>query len=141
MHGGCPSLESAAEESGHARALWDHSGVPTEHLNTETRLQALITTGPLLVLFGGAHCGVCQAVRPRLEDLLIRHFAGVPLAYVDCGETPALCAQQGVFCVPVLRLYVQGRLALEWARSFSLREVSVQMQRVLMLAGDGLQPS
>ena len=108
----------------------------TEICTTEAQLRAHRAAAPaLLLLYGGAHCGVCQAIRPRLEDLLAQHFAAVALAYVDCAAAPALCAQQGVFSLPVLRLYVQGRLALEWARSFSLHEVAAQMERVLALAG------
>jgi thioredoxin-like negative regulator of GroEL len=89
----------------------------------------------LLVLYGGAHCGVCQAIHPRLEALVAEHFVAAALASVDCAAAPALCAQQGVFSLPVLRFYVQGQLALEYARSFSLQQVLGDMQRVLALAG------
>ena len=105
-------------------------------LTTEPQLHARIAAGPLLVLYGGAHCGVCQAIRPRLEALVAQHFAAVALAYVDCAQAPALCAQQGVFSLPVLRLYVQGQLALEYARSFSLQQVLGDIERVLALAAD-----
>lgn len=115
--------------------------MPMELLTTEPQLHARIAAGPLLVLYGGAHCGVCQAIRPRLEALVAQHFAAVALAYVDCAQAPALCAQQGVFSLPVLRWYVQGQLALEWARSFSLHEVAAQMERVLALAGDATVPA
>ena len=104
-------------------------------------LQRLCAGPALLVLWGGAHCGVCQAIRPRLEALMAEHFAAVALAYVDCADVPALCAQEGVFSLPVLRLYLQGQLALEYARSFSLQQVLGDIERVLGLAGDlGVAP-
>lgn len=107
--------------------------MPMETLASEQQLHARIAAPALLVLYGGAHCGVCQAIRPRLEALVAEHFADIPLAYVDCAQAPAVCAQQGVFSLPVLRFYVQGQLALEYGRSFSLHEVAAQMQRVLAL--------
>lgn len=110
------------------------TAMPTETIASEPQLQARVTGPALLVLYGGSHCGVCQAIRPRLEALLAEHFADIPLAYVDCAEAPRLCAQQGVFCLPVLRFYCQGKLALEYGRSFSLQEVAAQMERVLALA-------
>ena len=110
-------------------------------ITTAEDLQPLSSHPALLVLWGGAHCGVCQAIRPRLEALMAEHFAAVTLAYVDCADAPALCAQEGVFSLPVLRWYVQGQLALEWARSFSLHEVAAQMERVLALAGDTTAPA
>jgi thioredoxin-like negative regulator of GroEL len=109
--------------------------MPMEPITSEPQLRARIAGPALLVLYGGAHCGVCQALRPRIEVLMAEHFAGITLAYVDCAEAPAVCAQQGVFSLPVLRFYVQGQLALEYGRSFSLHEVAAQMQRVLVLAG------
>ena len=99
-------------------------------------LQLVSCHPALLGLGGGAHCGGGQAIRPRLEALMAEHFAAVTLAYVDCADAPALCAQQGVFSLPVLRFYVHGQLALEYARSFSLQQVLGDVQRVLALAAD-----
>jgi thioredoxin-like negative regulator of GroEL len=98
-------------------------------------LQPLRSHPALLVLWDGAHCGVCQAIRPRLEALMAEHFAAVTLAYVDCADAPALCAQEGVFSLPVLRFCVHGQLALEYGRSFSLQQVLGDVERVLALAG------
>ena len=110
--------------------------MPMQTITTAEDLQPLSSHPALLVLWGGAHCGVCQAIRPRLEALMAEHFAAVTLAYVDCADAPALCAQEGVFSLPVLRLYVQGQLALEYARSFSLQQVLGDIERVLALAAD-----
>lgn len=110
-------------------------------LTTEPQLHARIAAGPLLVLYGGAHCGVCQAIRPRLEALVAQHFAAVALAYVDCAQAPALCAQQGVFSLPVLRFYVQAEAARPLQRQLALHEVAAQMERVLALAGDTTAPA
>ena len=111
--------------------------MPMQAITTAEDLQLLRANSALLVLWGGAHCGVCQAIRPRLEALMAEHFAAAALAYVDCADAPALCAQEGVFSLPVLRLYVQGQLALEYARSFSLQQVLGDIVQVLALAADG----
>lgn len=108
--------------------------MPMETITTEQQLHQRMAGPALLVLYGGAHCGVCQAIRPRIEALMAEHFGAVALASVDCAAAPAVCAQQGVFSLPVLRLYVQGQLALEYARSFSLQQVRGDIERVLALA-------
>ena len=113
--------------------------MPMQAITTAEALQALRdhpTQPALLVLWGGTHCGVCQAIRPRLEALMAEHFAAAALAYVDCADAPALCAQEGVFSLPVLRFYVHGQLALEYARSFGLQQVLADVERVLALAAD-----
>ena len=111
-----------------------------EPLTSEELLHERMAGPALLVLYGGAHCGVCQAIRPRIQALMAEHFGGVPLAYVDCATAPAVCAQQGVFSLPVLRFYVQGQLALEYARSFGLQQVLGDMERVLALSGNSAAP-
>lgn len=90
-----------------------------------------------MLLFGGAHCGVCQVLRPRLEREMAKHFPQVALAYVDCAEAPRVCAQQGVFSLPVLRFYLDGKLVLERGRHVSVQEWLAQVERLLALsAGD-----
>ena len=111
--------------------------MPMQAITTAEDLQLLRANSALLVLWGGAHCGVCQAIRPRLEALMAEHFAAAALAYVDCADAPALCAQEGVFSLPVLRFYVHGQLALEYARSFGLQQVLGDIEQVLALAADG----
>ena len=104
-----------------------------EPITSEQALHERMAASALLVLFGGAHCGVCQAIRPRIETMVAQSFPQVAMAYVDCAQAPAVCAQQGVFSLPVLRFYLGGQLALERGRSFSLQEVGVEMERVLGL--------
>ncbi len=84
-----------------------------------------------LVLWGGAHCGVCSAVKLRLAAMAAQHLAHLPLLYVDCQTSPAACAQYGVFTLPVLRLYVDGRIALEYARAFGVAQVQQEVTALL----------
>lgn len=107
-----------------------------ETLSSEQVLHERIAGPAVLVLYGGPHCGICQAIRPRTQALVAKHFGAVALASVDCAKSPAVCAQQGVFSLPVLRFYVQGQLALEYARSFSLQHMLDDIGRMLVLAGD-----
>ncbi|VUZ23574.1 Uncharacterised protein [uncultured Comamonas sp.] len=102
---------------------------PIDHCaDLQTRLQQAQAA---LVLWGGAHCGVCQALKPRLADMAARHFPHLPLLYVDCQATPAACAQYGVFTLPVLRLYVNGHSALDYARAFGVAQVQQEVTALL----------
>ena len=100
----------------------------TDCAELQTRLPSAPTA---LVLWGGAHCGVCQAIAPRLAAMAAEHFPQLPLLYVDCQATPAACAQYGVFTLPVLRLYVNGHSALEYARAFGVAQVQQEVAAVL----------
>ena len=58
--------------------------------------QAALARPALLVLWGGAHCGVCSALKPRIADLLQQTpaLAGLALTTVDCEQAPAVLAGQ-----------------------------------------------
>ncbi len=83
----------------------------------------------VLVLFGGAHCNVCQVVKPKIEAMLAERFPKVKLVYVDCAAHTDLCAQEGVFSLPVVRVYFGGQKVGEWVRTFSLGQLEQAMVR------------
>ena len=100
---------------------------------TDQQIEHLKTTQAVLLLFGGPQCGVCQAIKPKLEILMTQRHPEIALVYVDCVTSPAICAQHGVFTLPVVEFYIEGRLYLERGRSFSLVELSNQMDRLVLL--------
>ena len=97
----------------------------------QPQLDAVLAARPaVLVLYGGGACGVCQAIKPRLEAMLAAEFAEMEALYVDCqAEASALCAQQRVFSLPVVQLWFQGQLFETFVRVFSLDEVRHSLQR------------
>lgn len=90
----------------------------------------------VLVLFGGAHCNVCQVIKPKITELLAHEFPRVEMVYVDCEAQQDLCAQEGVFSLPVVRVYFGGQRIGEWVRTFSLGQLREAMQRPYALYFD-----
>jgi thioredoxin-like negative regulator of GroEL len=102
-------------------------------ISTLQQLEQLKASPAFFILFGGAHCGVCQAIKPGIEKLLAQHFPDIALVYIDCEQYPDICAQNNVFSLPVTKLYIEGQLTLEMARSFSLKELAAQLERIYRL--------
>ena len=90
----------------------------TEQLNSQLT-ESLITA----LYFSGKSCGVCHALRPKVEALFTEEFPKVPLLEIATDEQPELAAQYSVFTLPVLITYIDGREGSRFARSFSLGEV------------------
>ncbi|ANJ67689.1 hypothetical protein A9404_10150 [Halothiobacillus diazotrophicus] len=95
--------------------------------------QHLQSDGAVLVLFGGAHCGVCQVIKPKLESLISGQFPDITLLYVDCERQPGICGQSVVFSLPTVKLFLDGQLSLEKSRSFSLMELERELGRLIEL--------
>ena len=89
--------------------------------------------GALIVLFGGAHCSVCHSLRPRLTAMVEQHYPAMQSAYVDCGISPDICAQHGVFSLPAVKVFIDGMLVTEDARVFSIAELMQRIERPYQL--------
>ncbi|MCK7546650.1 thioredoxin family protein [Marinobacter koreensis] len=102
---------------------------------SEEALSELLEANPsVLVLFGGPHCGVCQAIKPQLEKLANDEFPKLVTAYIDCQEaaTP-VCAARGIFSLPVVQLWFDGQRFAEFVRVFSMGEVRSALERPYQL--------
>jgi len=94
------------------------------------QLANLVTTHPIIALyFSGQSCGVCHALRPKIEQLFNDEFPHVPLLEIATEEQPELAAQYSVFTLPVLIIYIDGHEGPRFARSFSLGEVREALER------------
>jgi thioredoxin-like negative regulator of GroEL len=74
----------------------------------------------VLILFGGANCGVCQAIKPQILANFTVKFPDLAMVYIDCEQTQKICAQHGVFSLPVVQVFFMGQKFIEEVRGFSL---------------------
>lgn len=98
--------------------------VETDALDTflrENRLCILYFTTP--------GCGVCKVLKPKLQALLAERFPQMGFAQVDCAAAPSLAANMGVFAVPTLIVFAEGRESLRKSRSFGLGELAAGLER------------
>ena len=74
----------------------------------------------LLVLFGGENCGVCQTIKPQIDEKFSDKFPNLERVYIDCEQLQEICAQHGVFSLPVAQVFFMGQKFIEEMRGFSL---------------------
>lgn len=79
-------------------------------------------------------CGVCDAIRPKVAEIAAR-YPTLRVRYVDLTETPEAAGRFGVFVVPVLILFVQGRESVRFARHFGMGELESAVLRYSSLMG------
>ena len=89
-----------------------------------------------LVVFTTPDCGVCDALKPKIAELVGR-YPGLAVRYVDLVESPEAGGQYGVFVVPVLLLFVKGRETLRLARYFGMHELEEPVARYTTLLTTG----
>lgn len=90
----------------------------------------------LAVLYGSPTCSTCQALKPRLQAFLSEQFPKIQQIYLDTQEWPEIAAEQSIFTLPVLQIYLEGKLFWQWARAFGLNEVQTALERPYALLFD-----
>lgn len=97
-----------------------HNDTEMERVADITTLQRLQANGALAILFGGESCNVCKSLQPRLKLMLEQEFPAMRSVYVDCGVSPEICAQYGVFSLPVVKAFIEGMMIAEEVGVFSV---------------------
>ena len=99
-------------------------------LKTPDQLDAFTAGNPAaLVYFSGPGCNVCRALKPKLMAMMTERFPEVALADVDCGASPELATQLGVFAIPTVVIWFDGRESLRKGRGFGLGELADDLAR------------
>ncbi|MCW8917844.1 MAG: thioredoxin family protein [Gammaproteobacteria bacterium] len=102
----------------------------SEVIDSAAALQAFIHAhAAAAIYFAGANCGVCQVLEPKLRALLRESFPRLAFARIATEQAVELAAQQGVFAVPTLLLFFDGRETLRYTRNFSIGEVGRDIAR------------
>ncbi|HCH24698.1 MAG TPA: thioredoxin [Oceanospirillaceae bacterium] len=99
-------------------------------INDYQVLQKMQEKVPVLILFGGPTCNVCQSLRIKLDELLPQQLPLINAAYVDCQAAPEISAQYGVFSLPVIKVYIDNQLVAERAGVFSLQQLLQDLERI-----------
>jgi len=83
----------------------------------------------VLVYFSGENCNVCHALRPKFKELFDTNFPKIKQIYIDAHQNPEISAHFGVFSVPTMIVFLDGREFIKEGRSVSLHQLSQQLSR------------
>lgn len=88
-----------------------------------------------VVYFSRPGCGVCSALRPKIESLLAR-FPRLSGLVVDLETVPAAAAEYSIFTIPAVLLFVDGKESRREARYLSLDDFAQRLRRLYNLRFD-----
>ena len=100
-----------------------------EILKNQEALQEAVRTHRLVIVqFGAGHCAPCRALQNRIQSWNRSHPEVCHL-YVDVADFPETCAQMGVFTVPAVFIYAEGKLTVQQSGYFSLDQMLQQAEK------------
>ncbi|MDP3582609.1 MAG: thioredoxin family protein [Ignavibacteria bacterium] len=83
-----------------------------------------------LVYFSTPDCNVCKVLKPKVMELLADDFKSFVFGYVNCDTNIVTAAQNSVFSVPTLIVYVEGKGVLRKSRNIALAELNEELSRI-----------
>ena len=82
----------------------------------------------VLVYFGSESCGVCIAVKPRIEEIL-KNYPGIKCIEVDVDKSIGAAGEYNVFTIPVILLFINGKETIREARFISIQDLEYKIAR------------
>lgn len=90
----------------------------------------------VLVYFSTPQCSVCKTLRPKIEKLLQERFPLLVFQYIDCEQDKELAAQNSIFAVPSLVIYLAGKESFRKSRFVGVDELAAELERPYHLMFD-----
>jgi len=87
----------------------------------------------VIAYFSTPSCGVCIALRPKIEKLLHDRFPKIHFEYIDATTKPATAAENNVFAAPVIIVFADGKESIRKSRNLSIEEFSKELERIYTL--------
>jgi thioredoxin 1 len=98
---------------------------------SEEQLKNIVDSNAAVVAyFSTKDCGVCKILKPKIIKLIAEEFPKINFVYVNVNNLKELAAQNSVFSVPTVLLFVEGRETLRNSRNINLAEFSGSVGRI-----------
>jgi thioredoxin-like negative regulator of GroEL len=88
------------------------------------------------IYFRGDQCSVCTALYPKIKAHFEQVYPRMDFETIEGEALQKVVAQYGVFSVPVLLVFFDGKEQSRFVRNFSTREVDEKINRVYHLMFD-----
>ena len=83
----------------------------------------------VMLYFSAPSCNVCHALKPKLIDAIENNFDQFRIISIDISETPEISSHYGVFAIPTVLVFLDGREFLRKSRHMSVSEVVETIRR------------
>ena len=91
--------------------------------------QTLLEKPAVALYFSAPSCNVCHALRPKLFAALEENFKELEIISVDVSKEQETAAHYGVFAIPTLLVFLDGKEFLRKSRHMSVDEVVAEIAR------------
>ncbi|MBU5675409.1 thioredoxin family protein [Alkaliphilus sp. MSJ-5] len=82
----------------------------------------------VLVYFGSKTCGVCSAMKPKVDEVL-KIYPKIKSIQVDVEKSMQLSATYDIFTIPAILVFIEGKETIREARYISMQDIEGKISR------------
>lgn len=99
-------------------------------MQTIEEIHKSIKENPAVMLyFSAPTCNVCHALKPKLIEAIESNFKTFEIVSIDTSVEQETAAHFGVFAIPTVLVFLDGREFLRKSRHMSVDEVVREIER------------
>ena len=98
-------------------------------MQIEELKQTIQSEDAIMIYFSGEFCGVCKVLQPKIKDVFSNNFPKIKQIYIDADEYKQTAVEFGVFAVPTIMIYFDGKEFARKSRNLSVSGFIQELQR------------
>lgn len=83
----------------------------------------------VLIYFSHEECNVCKVLKPKINEFINDNFPKIALFFCDTIQNPQIAAQNSIFTVPTLIIFLEGKEYIRKSRNFGIEELKEIIER------------
>ena len=83
----------------------------------------------VLIYFSHEQCNVCKVLKPKIYHMLSENFPEIKMYYSDTVLYPEIAAQNSIFTVPTIIIYLDNKEFVRKSRNIGIEELKSELER------------
>ena len=101
-----------------------------DHIHSQEEIDKLINSElGVLLYFSTPTCNVCHALKPKIIEAFDTHFPVIKQQFIDSSLSPEIPAALGIFSVPTIVVFLDGKEFARESRNVSVGELVKKIAR------------
>ena len=83
-----------------------------------------------MLYFGATNCGVCQVLKPKIEDEISKKFSKIKQYYINSNQNLDIASFFNIFSSPTILVFFEGKEFKRYGRNISLDIFNSEIKRL-----------
>lgn len=96
----------------------------------EELLEILEKDRAVLLYFAATNCGVCEVLKPKIEDEVSKNFSQMKQYYINSNQNLDITSHFNIFSSPTILVFFEGKEFKRYGRNISLDIFNSELKRL-----------